>query len=424
MLLSECAWGRLEPGPAWAPVGRLAGDRPAGDPQLMTYRSFLDSFALPDDGGGGGSGDRRASLDRGDRPDRKAARLDLKRRFTEPGHPGAMFRSVFDVLTARLAALEEACCAGARAGTCAHGHAVLRPRVLPSFFNLLLHLQAQKRDFTIILRSFGTDLPAVVDEINRFACGRHPAYPHARLDGSDGRVDVRVPLPAAGGAFVRRSSRPDGSALLLGAPRALLEAAKYGRADLDAALAATPGARLLTSMPAIHAALAAPPLDGVSRALAVRDYYPFWRATGESGRGGKLFTVEGEEGDAGDARGADAAAAATTAAPSADPPVSIFFDDNVGHTAANIVDARSPLGRCIPFADARAALVRVEPVGAILDDAFFVRAVHEASAAIAGRGRGRASARGRELWRAVRARLLVVVRLRAAARQHGLAGGA
>ena len=28
-LLSDCAWGRLEPGPVWVPVGRLATDRSA-----------------------------------------------------------------------------------------------------------------------------------------------------------------------------------------------------------------------------------------------------------------------------------------------------------------------------------------------------------------------------------------------------------
>ena len=27
VLLCECAWGRLEPGPTWVPVGRLATDR-------------------------------------------------------------------------------------------------------------------------------------------------------------------------------------------------------------------------------------------------------------------------------------------------------------------------------------------------------------------------------------------------------------
>ena len=27
MLLSECAWGRLEAGPHWVPIGRMATDR-------------------------------------------------------------------------------------------------------------------------------------------------------------------------------------------------------------------------------------------------------------------------------------------------------------------------------------------------------------------------------------------------------------
>ena len=27
LLLTECAWGRLEPGPRWVPVGRLATDK-------------------------------------------------------------------------------------------------------------------------------------------------------------------------------------------------------------------------------------------------------------------------------------------------------------------------------------------------------------------------------------------------------------
>ena len=36
MLLSECAWGRLEPGPLWVPVGRLATDR-WGHKQLRCF---------------------------------------------------------------------------------------------------------------------------------------------------------------------------------------------------------------------------------------------------------------------------------------------------------------------------------------------------------------------------------------------------
>ena len=396
MLLSECAWGRLEPGPRWAPVGRLAGDRPEADPQLMTYRSFLDSFALPDDAPlAAAAGDAAAAATPAAR---KAARLDLKRRFTEPGHPGAMFRSVFDVLTARLGALEDACCRGAAGdgrSHCSHGHSVLRPRLLPSFFNLLLHLQAQRREFTLILRSFGTDLPAVIDEINEFAEGHHPNYPDARLDGSDGRVDVRIQHPDSVGAFARTSAGTDGTCLLMGAPRDLLAAVRYTAGDVVAA-ATAPGARLLTTFPAIHAALTDPPPDGVSRAFALRDFYPFWRATGESGRGGKVFPMRA---------GLDA--------------VSVFFDDNIGHAAANIVDARTPAGDPVAFADARRQLVRAEPVGAILDDAFFVRAVHEAVAAAARGARRRRADTGARLWRVTRARLLTVIRLQLAAKRGG-----
>lgn len=500
MMLSECAWGRLEPGaeptpapaakkkkssesesesqgrgggtassaaaatadakeeeakeeedsdsvpplPApqvrWVAVGRLAADRPLADPQLMTYRSFLDSFALPSD----------VSMAEHDRERRRRARQDLKRRFTDVGQPGAMFSSVHAAVVDELSRAQAAACRDNNnddenkkcVEKCVHGHHLLRPTVLPSFFNLLLHLQAQRRRFTLVLRSFGTDLPAVIDEINAFAEGRHPSYPGARLDGSDGRVDVRI-SEAKGhlGAFVRLTSRPDGTSLLLGAPRELIAAREYGPRELLAAAKATKGARHLRTFGDIHAAIAGPPpwrnsLGGgdagkgpssasqndsiVSRALALRDYYPFWKASGERGRAGKLFLLDDGESADGDVGGAGnndastpplspspprpavaasstggevlsaaAAAAANAAAanaaaapPKRDPSqvVHVFFDDNVGHGAANIVDARNAkTGAGIPFADvARAHLVRVEPLGAVLDPAFFVRAVHEA----------------------------------------------
>lgn len=494
MMLSECAWGRLEPGaeppksseskeggggtfaaagaaekepkeaemeesssspsasslppplPApqvrWVAVGRLAADRPLADPQLMTYRSFLDSFALPSD----------ATMPEPERERRRKARQDLKRRFTDKGQPGAMFASVHAVVVEELSRAQAAACRDSDGGDkkkqcvekCVHGHHLLHPTVLPSFFNLLLHLQAQRRRFTIVLRSFGTDLPAVIDEINAFAEGRHPSYASARLDGSDGRVDVRISEKRGHlGAFIRLSSRPEGTSLLLGAPRELLAAREYGPKDIVAAAKATRGAKLLRTFGEIHAAVAGPPpwknsVDDksssspssekengiVSRALALRDYYPFWKASGERGRAGKLFLLDDGEGDGDDVAGDDgdegkgggsdgennnssstpplspsppppvigstegeaaAAAAAAKVAPPQKAPrdssqvVHVFFDDNVGHGAANIVDARNvKTGAGIPFADvARAHLVRVEPLGAVLDPAFFVSAVHE-----------------------------------------------
>ena len=46
MLLSECAWGRLEPGPLWVPVGRLATDRSATS-MLASAASRSKAFYKP-----------------------------------------------------------------------------------------------------------------------------------------------------------------------------------------------------------------------------------------------------------------------------------------------------------------------------------------------------------------------------------------
>ena len=60
--------------------------RPASDPQLMSYRIFLDSFLLPIKVGEGAALDALNTAI-------KAERQKLKRVFTEAGQPGDMFRS-------------------------------------------------------------------------------------------------------------------------------------------------------------------------------------------------------------------------------------------------------------------------------------------------------------------------------------------
>ncbi len=59
--------------------------RPTNDPQLMSYRSYLDSFLLPFRSGAGPDVERHNT-------DVKNRRQALKRKFTEPGEPGRMFR--------------------------------------------------------------------------------------------------------------------------------------------------------------------------------------------------------------------------------------------------------------------------------------------------------------------------------------------
>jgi hypothetical protein len=41
-------------------------------------------------------------------------------------------------------------------------------------------LLAQRRDFSIIFRTFGADICEVIDEMNMFATGQHPCYPEVR----------------------------------------------------------------------------------------------------------------------------------------------------------------------------------------------------------------------------------------------------
>ena len=59
--------------------------RPASDPQLMSYRIFLDSFLLPFKVGEGAAIEAMNTAI-------KSERQKLKRVFTEVGQPGDMFR--------------------------------------------------------------------------------------------------------------------------------------------------------------------------------------------------------------------------------------------------------------------------------------------------------------------------------------------
>ncbi len=54
------------------------------------------------------------------------------------------------------------------------------------------------------------------------------------------------------------------------------------------------------------------------RAYAIRDYYAFWKSRNERSRAGKLLLLDPADQDT----------------------IQIFFDDNIGHGAAHIVDVR------------------------------------------------------------------------------------
>ena len=70
--------------------------------------------------------------------------------------------------------------------------------LIPSFFRTLIYLKKQKREFSVVFRTFGGDLKSVIWEFNQFCSGQHPCYsgrngtPLIRFDGSKGTKDLHI----------------------------------------------------------------------------------------------------------------------------------------------------------------------------------------------------------------------------------------
>jgi len=50
----------------------------------------------------------------------------------------------------------------------------------------------------IILRTFGSDLPEVIEELNNFYEGKHINYDYVRYDGSENTTDRRIKSEGVG----------------------------------------------------------------------------------------------------------------------------------------------------------------------------------------------------------------------------------
>lgn len=52
--------------------------------------------------------------------------------------------------------------------------------ILPTFFNTICVMHKEQRDFAIIIRTFGLDIPSILNAIRAFLNGDHPMYPERR----------------------------------------------------------------------------------------------------------------------------------------------------------------------------------------------------------------------------------------------------
>jgi len=207
-----------------------------------------------------------------------------------------------------------------------------------------------------VFRTFGEDLPSVVEDFNAFCEGRHPLFPGVRLDGSDGEPDYRVSAadPEAWGTFHRDEAT--GLSVVMGtieqpgegrfrdvADRSI---AFYNRRDSVKVISGAKNVREYW-------------LRRTARCgtIAMHDYFAYWKATGQSTEGGKVFFY-------------DLVFSSIEHA--------LFFDDNIRFSDFFIVkpiNLQEPTGKPSIIHLLRTHVCRAEPLEAISDRQYFVRHV-------------------------------------------------
>lgn len=233
--------------------------------------------------------------------------------------------------------------------------------MVPAFFRFVEHLHDRDIAFNLIFRTYGDDLVRIAQEFNCFCEGKHPFFPHAKMDGSGGSIDRRIHLTideetdATGPRFGTFYRADEFTALVMGTfdqpskDDAVYNDVSFYKDYRDV--------RVVEGIPAIHRFLTEE-WRAKQTTLAIRDFYPFWFRNCEDATTSKLLTLD----------------------PRDDSVHAIFFDDNILEHDAHIVDARNARdGSAIPFEQTKDVnLVRVEPLDVIRDEEYFARRFEEA----------------------------------------------
>lgn len=348
-VLALSAWGSARasaaagapPAAAWTCESSSPSvERP--EPGLVSYAEFLEA-QFPGQGN-------------------KERREELWHRFTHAGEPGEAMRPHCNSFLAALKLPSAVVGSQAARDAGLHGEEVF---ILPAFFELLLQLKRSGRSFSLVFRTFGTDLHEVSTEFNAFCEGRHPLFPGAVFDGRDGGVDYRINLsdPSAFGTFFRSSLSGEGDALVYGTLRQ--PKPHEGGVDFYEGSEEFAGLRIVSGGPqAMYRDLRR--RTGKPGTMALRDYFPFWRAQGMGSdpsklNGGKLMVIDPR--------------------PSSNVH-EIFFDDNIYYARPRIVDvrhARLPTKVLSMRWLAPCHLVRAEPLESVTDPQYFIRHVERLS---------------------------------------------
>jgi hypothetical protein len=238
--------------------------------------------------------------------------------------------------------------------------------MFPTVFHFVAVLQRSKRTFGILFRSFGADHEKVQNEWNAFCEMRHPCYSHllqgiGPLDGSiAGIPDRRI----HGIHTLYRDSQ---------GPVLILDTFTNGPQDdpWDAWAKRKPKAKTDTraGREYIKRTLKSETVENYSNVqkwmrahltkqvtAAIKDDWAWWTWNDEDPRAAKLMTLIGGKEET----------------------KQIFFDDNIEHTNARIVDCRAADNMPLPSTQTlNKLLVKVNPVEALLDEEYFLKKLQQ-----------------------------------------------
>ena len=369
-LLAEVCYGSIKDG-VWSAVTPFVprpGEESSADAGLVTYKwhgdqtfpylSQATAESVPE-----GFKDI-SSFNKFQKKERKK----LQSSFTNDGHEGSSFRPHFNQVMSALELPEECREAAKRASDEIGGTGLLaefwkdgKYFLLPSFLEFLLFLQSDGggllNNVNIVYRTFGEDIHEVAKELNMFKKGMHPCFPGVQLD-------ERLCLSDPHGVFFRNGEGSDGLALAIGtidkAPRDCNDAVAF-YAEKNPHIVVAAGFSQCSEMIKQQ-------FSEKRHAIALRDYWDWWSAHGESDTSGKLLLIDQSK---------------------AETEFHAFIDDHVESDHAHIVDVRiASDGAVVPPQESiNEVIFRSEPFPAITDRNYFidmfVRVTKKASAASA-----------------------------------------
>eukprot|EP01062_Namystynia_karyoxenos_P070156 TRINITY_DN65538_c0_g1_i1.p1 TRINITY_DN65538_c0_g1~~TRINITY_DN65538_c0_g1_i1.p1 ORF type:complete len:408 (+),score=122.60 TRINITY_DN65538_c0_g1_i1:83-1225(+) len=188
-------------------------------------------------------------------------------RFADDGQPGAAFRPLRDQLEEQ-----------ARWKHAPHPHLEKNGKhfLLPAFFRCICELSRQERDFAVVIRTMGQDIPEVAACIDAFSRGEHADFPPAAAGGAERMRSFAT--SAENSAWALQRARPGE----LASPITMKRFATIPAADVSPDLEVLEEVSDEDSM-----------ADRVARGpiIAVRDQYSFWSSHNFSPAAGKPVWV-------------------------------------------------------------------------------------------------------------------------------------